>query len=487
MRLHRDANLLTALQTIGEWAFEGCENMMSVNIPASVVSIGECAFSNACTNGIYVDKNNSHYASDNGILLDKNKTTLIQYARNIKNSSYSVPDSVESIATGAFYACDNLEKVTLPDSLRSIGSSAFFECKGLDSVTIPDSVTEIGDNSVFGQCLNLRSVKTGKGLKTIGNNMFWGCMNLREVTIAGEVERIEAGAFAECSALESISLPETLTFIGERAFEKCEKLAVITIPDSVTELEPWIFRECRSLVSATIGDNVTVIPEGMFQDCSALTSITLPHKLEIICGGVFDGFENPEYNPDSANRILTVYYNGTPDEWNQFEKHSITRVKMRYICWVYLYDNEGNFLYKAKEELNDTLSASSLPKDEKGNYLKVYNDPALSNQYDDTTAITENLTLYMKRTEGTKTFVSSEGENVEQQVMFTIKGMHMREGSIVILALYNNGRFAGVQDAVYYHGDIIFKTDIEHTTAKVMVWDENGMRPVHRSETVHRN
>ena len=62
---------------IGTYAFSWCESLKTVNIPNSVTSIERYAF--ACCNltSIKVSKNNNCYSSKDGILYDKNKTTLI--------------------------------------------------------------------------------------------------------------------------------------------------------------------------------------------------------------------------------------------------------------------------------------------------------------------------------------------------------------------------------------------------------------------------
>ena len=80
---------------------------------------------------------------------------------------------------------------------------------------------------------------------------------------------------------------------------------------------------------------------------------------------------------------------------------------------------------------------------------------------------------------GTKTLVSEEGETVQQQVMFTIKGMHLPEGCRVILALYNGERFVEMQSSVYTGEAVPFTTTKTYTKAKVMVWDDlNSLKPV---------
>ena len=133
---------------IADSAFGGCDNLTSITIPNSVTSIGDDAFED-CNNlaSITVNSNNNNYSSQDGVLFNKNKTTLIQYPMGNTRTSYTIPNSVTSIGSHAFYDCNNLTSVTIPNSVTSIGGYAFYSCDNLTSITIPNSVTSIGDHA----------------------------------------------------------------------------------------------------------------------------------------------------------------------------------------------------------------------------------------------------------------------------------------------------------------------------------------------------
>ncbi|MCC8112254.1 MAG: leucine-rich repeat domain-containing protein [Ruminococcus sp.] len=129
-----------ALTSIGRKAFYNCNYLTSITIPDSVTSIGSVAF-RFCTSltNIAVDENNENYSSINGVLFDKNQTTLICYPAGKTNKSYTIPDSVTSIGICAFGNCYYLTSITILDSVTSIGDDAFYYCTGLTNLTIPDS------------------------------------------------------------------------------------------------------------------------------------------------------------------------------------------------------------------------------------------------------------------------------------------------------------------------------------------------------------
>ena len=68
------------VETIGYNAFLNCTALTSVIIPASVKTIGSTVFLN-CTalTAITVDPGNQNYSSDNGVLFNKTKQSLICY------------------------------------------------------------------------------------------------------------------------------------------------------------------------------------------------------------------------------------------------------------------------------------------------------------------------------------------------------------------------------------------------------------------------
>ena len=77
---------------------------------------------------------NSNYCSVDGVLFNKDKTTLIQYPGG-KQGAYTIPNSVTSIGYEAFAGC-SVTSVTIPNSVTSIEEYAFEGCTGLTSVTI---------------------------------------------------------------------------------------------------------------------------------------------------------------------------------------------------------------------------------------------------------------------------------------------------------------------------------------------------------------
>ena len=195
----KDIVLNEGLKEIRLGAFSQCYALVVVEIPASVEKIGGAAFSG--TKKIIVDSDNGYYSSDeNGVLFDKEKTTLVQYPGGLKIESYVVPDSVLSIGESAFKN-SGLKSITLSKGLGLIGNSAFYGCESLKSIIIPDSVTKIGGSAFANSAL--KEIYFGKGLKSIGSYAFSDCKSLDEIVIPENVTTIGSSAFAY-SALRKV-------------------------------------------------------------------------------------------------------------------------------------------------------------------------------------------------------------------------------------------------------------------------------------------
>jgi len=131
-------------------------------IPNSVVFISYgindvyYAFS-YCTNltSINVDPASTAFSSVDGVLYDKDKTTLVAYPGG-KEGAFTIPNSVTRIGGSAFHGCTSLTSIIIPDSVTSIGQFAFYDCYRLTNVTIGSGVTSISAGVFY--CNNLTSV-----------------------------------------------------------------------------------------------------------------------------------------------------------------------------------------------------------------------------------------------------------------------------------------------------------------------------------------
>lgn len=91
---------------IDEQAFYGGYSFEEIYIPSSVKVIKDTAFmATGSLKRIQVDENNPYYCSEDGVLFNKDKTTLIQMPNASEIESYTIPDGVITIGNEAFWCC----------------------------------------------------------------------------------------------------------------------------------------------------------------------------------------------------------------------------------------------------------------------------------------------------------------------------------------------------------------------------------------------
>jgi len=180
-----EGNLIipNTVTSIGASAFEGfgplLSRELSVIIPSSVVSIGSRAFEQCSFFAIEVDAANPSYSSEDGVLFDKKKTTLISCPRG-KSGSYTIPSSVTSIGEGAFNWCTNLTSITMPNTVTSIGNNAFNNLS-IASISLSNNLTSIGEEAFRG--LGIDYIKLPKSLTNIADGVFLYCNNLKKIEV----------------------------------------------------------------------------------------------------------------------------------------------------------------------------------------------------------------------------------------------------------------------------------------------------------------
>ena len=287
------------MRSIGDYAFEDCDSLTSVEIPDSVTSIGYEAFAYCDSlTSITVSGNNSVYKSIDGNLYTKDGKTLIQYATGKTATSFTIPNSVTSIGAGAFAYCDSLTSVVIGDSVTSIGYEAFRNCDSLTSVVIGDSVTSIGERAFLG-CTSLTRVEIPDSVTRIGGSAFYGCDSLTSVYYTGDV-----AGWCNISGIGSLMKYGVDLYINNVLVE-----GELVIPNSVTSIGSYAFVYCNSLTSVVIPDSVTSIGDYAFYNCISLTSVYYKGTAE-----EWSGISIGSYNTNLPNATRYYYSESQPAE-----------------------------------------------------------------------------------------------------------------------------------------------------------------------------
>ena len=203
-----DITIPNTVVSIAEKAFANCGNLTSVTISSTVASIALDAFS-GCGSLTTIDvvSDNENFSAANGILFNKDKTTIIR-CLEAKSATYTIPSTVTRIADSAFYNCKKITSITLADDLVGIGYGAFAGCT----------------------LLKFNNQSNASYLGKTGNNYFAliaaNSTDITECTINSNCKVIAEDAFQNCSSLSEITIPMSVTNINKNAFKGCNSLTI---------------------------------------------------------------------------------------------------------------------------------------------------------------------------------------------------------------------------------------------------------------------
>ena len=282
-RTFQDCSSLTSvtlpegLKTISMYAFAGC-NFTNVVIPGSVETIGYAPFvNNNNLTSIVVEPANAYFDSRNNCnaIIRKSDLTLIQGCK-----SSTIPEGIVKIGTAAFEFVE-LTSISLPQSLEEIGSNSFYGITTTKNIVLPPNLKTIGDYA-FTRCSALTAIVIPSSVTYIGNNPFLGCSNIESVTVeAGNTvfdSRDNCNAIIETSnnmlifGCQNTVIPNTVTRLADQCFRGQSKLTEMIIPEQIEEIPMYTFCECYGLKSVTLHANIKSIGENAFSSTN-LTSV----------------------------------------------------------------------------------------------------------------------------------------------------------------------------------------------------------------------
>ena len=219
------------VKTIGIGAFLQNQNLYSVNMSNSVVSIEEEAF-RECPNLTYV-------------ALSDSITSIGTYAffNNKKLTSVTIPESVTTIEECAFDACKGISSIIVPNPLASIGSFAF---RNIDTLYFSGNAT----GSPWGAKLWVRGTIFDSDFVYSDEqkeNLVFYRGDESVVTIPDQVKVIDEYAFYNKTKLSNVIFPDSLTSINNYAFDGCNHLSLVIVPNTVNTIGTYAFRGTDTL------------------------------------------------------------------------------------------------------------------------------------------------------------------------------------------------------------------------------------------------
>lgn len=331
------------LISITAFGFQNCSSLSVIQLPQSLTTIDEQAFSNCtgfkeftistgiktltvdafrgCKNieRFTVSPENNYFSSSEGVLFNKTKTKLVSYPLGIQNSSYVVPETVDTIGIEAFGTNEIIENISFSSNLKVIDKSAFYGCSNLTTLNFPYALKEI-KSFAFSDCVKLSTIRFSESLLTIGESAFRDCSDIQTITLPESLKEISYNAFRNCDGISALTIPANVEIIRQAAFAECNKLLSITVddnpifysmngilmsgntliqypagktgrydvPTNISSIENYAFLNCIGLDSVLISTDLVRIGKSAFEDCENLVLVKL-HEVQLIQDNAFAG------------------------------------------------------------------------------------------------------------------------------------------------------------------------------------------------------
>lgn len=293
---------------IGNSAFEGCGNLLTLSIPESVSNIGANAFADC--DMTYIKILNTTPASLGTDAFDNNNCAL--YVPLESKYFYKVADGWRANIS----ALQVIPEQQVPDNEiwytttdNSVVSINYANCFGANIVSntyengkgiirFDGAVTMLGDENshssstgAFSFVRNLKTITLPNSVKKIGTCSFLGCWGLKKIQFPEHLDFL-ANGFCEETAIEELFIPET-SIIYSCSLAGNSKLKKVTGPYASPDGK-WLIKGdslltvfLRDDASITVPDGVTVLCQYAFGLCTKVEEVELPSSVRVIESSCF--------------------------------------------------------------------------------------------------------------------------------------------------------------------------------------------------------
>ena len=301
---------------LGNVCFYGAQ-LTEINIPKNVAEISHTAWAGLkAVPECKVDEANTHFDSDaNGVLYTENKVELRSVPSSIAaktgSDTYTVDQSVTSIAKSAFFSNPDLKKVILPSNLQEVeeGWPSIASTSQLEEFEMTPSSTakyEVKEGVLFKKepsklvlyphAKNVAAYQVPAGVKEMASYAIAGNRNMTSIDL-NEVTKVEISAIVDIAKLKTIKLPKDIKKDGlkQGAFESCNALEAYEVAAGNTDFSAvdgvllskngeilYFYPLAKTNEAYTIPSTVKEIAEKAFQGATKLTSLVIPTSVEKI-------------------------------------------------------------------------------------------------------------------------------------------------------------------------------------------------------------
>ena len=269
--------------------------------------------------GIYADSASQFYKDVDGVLYNKNMTTLVKYPAQKKATTFAVPGSVTALADSSMDSNIFLQKIVLPDSVELVDFGAFKNCSKLSDVTLPEQCKSVGQFAFSGTALT--SFYIPAALDTLGAGAFMNT-KISSMTVSPQNTKFyldgKGGLYEHSNSTHLSADFSQWHRVCEELFYYYGSDEEYTILDGTITLEMYSFCNSNNLKKLVMPDSVQTLESSWLSDCSNLEELYLSPSLSILnadsyvnvsCQKVY-GYETTE-NHAVADKLFSNGTSGT--------------------------------------------------------------------------------------------------------------------------------------------------------------------------------
>ncbi|MBQ7511344.1 MAG: leucine-rich repeat protein, partial [Prevotella sp.] len=245
----------TKLASIQERAFNNCDAITNITIPASVTTIESSAFWNMDADiTVTIEDGETPLTLNCGgtyyPIFEWNNTVTAYVGRNIvRTGNYANRPTFDN----------SLVSLTFGPKVTAIGDNEYLDCSNLEGPVYGLANVESIGVKAFKNCQKITAIELGTKLATLGEYAFQDCQLLGSIALPGTLKKIPTEAFGNCFALGTVTLGEGIEEIGNGAFYNTDALTEITIPASVKKIgrAPFYCKNAQAMTRMIIADSDT--------------------------------------------------------------------------------------------------------------------------------------------------------------------------------------------------------------------------------------
>ncbi|MBR2336819.1 MAG: leucine-rich repeat domain-containing protein [Clostridia bacterium] len=287
--------LSAKILSIDQFAFKDCSSLKEIVIPQNVETVGMGAFF-GCSDlekmtVFYIGGSLTENTSMTYLFLDEDGTTMFT-PLSLKQISVTCPDITE-VPQGAFYGFSGLEKVAFASPVTSVGYRAFYGCGDLANFPFSESLITIEEEAFYDT--GFTEITIPASVTDVGVRAFASSEDLKVVRVPTTVQSLGHHFIGDCEGLEELLLPyigNTVSdsaplseFTADSSLGNLKKVAVTS--ESYDTVADNTFCNAHALTDVSLPSSIVSIGDYAFSGCTSLEAINLPNTVTEIGRGAF--------------------------------------------------------------------------------------------------------------------------------------------------------------------------------------------------------